>query len=227
VIVILHGSSNTVTFAALGGAVVTALAVYVLSYRRGVTGYRMVLVGIGITAVLTSVISYLLTRAELFEAQQAAVWLTGSLNGRGWDHVRPVGYALLVLVPLTVGLAGQLRLLELGDDAAKGLGVRVERARGALLLGATALAAIATSSAGPIGFVALVSPQIARRLVGGRSLGLLPAAACGALLLSASDLVGRRLFAPTEMPVGVITAILGAPYLLYLLSRANKIGAGG
>jgi iron complex transport system permease protein len=227
VIVILHGSSHTVTFAALGGAVVTALAVYVLSYRRGVTGYRMVLVGIGITAVLSSVISYLLTRAELFEAQQAAVWLTGSLNGRGWDHVRPVGYALLVLVPLTAGLAGQLRLLELGDDAAKGLGARVERARGALLLGATALAAIATSSAGPIGFVALVSPQIARRLVGGRSLGLLPAAACGALLLSASDLVGRRLFAPTEMPVGVITAILGAPYLLYLLSRANKVGAGG
>ncbi len=227
VIVILHGSGTTVTLAALGGAALTATAVYVLSYRRGVTGYRMVLVGIGVTAVLTSVISYLLTRAELFEAQQAAVWLTGSLNGRGWDHVRPVGYALLVLVPLTVGLAGQLRLLELGDDAAKGLGVRVERARGALLLGATALAAIATSSAGPIGFVALVSPQIARRLVGGRSLGLLPAAACGALLLSASDLVGRRLFAPTEMPVGVITAILGAPYLLYLLSRANKIGAGG
>lgn len=227
VIVILKGTSTQVTLGALAGSTVTALGIYALAYKRGVNGYRLVLVGIGVTAMLGSVTSYLLTRAEIFDAQRATVWLTGSLNGRGWEHVRPVSLALVLLLPVTLGLARQLRILELGDDAAKGLGTRVERSRGALLLGATALAAVGTASAGPVGFVALVSPQIARRLVGGRSLALVPAAACGALLLVASDLVGRRIFAPTELPVGIITAIIGAPYLLYLLARANKIGSGG
>lgn len=227
VIVILHGSARQVTLGALAGSLVTSLAVYAFAYKRGVTGYRLVLVGIGVTAVLTSVTSYLLTRAEITDAHRATLWLTGSLNGRGWDHVRPVGIALLVLLPITIALARHLRVLELGDDAARALGTRVEGARAALLLSATALTAVGTSSAGPVGFVALVSPQIARRLVGGRSLGLLPAAAVGALLMVASDLVGRRLFAPNELPVGIITAILGAPYLLFLLARANRIGSGG
>lgn len=227
IIVIWHGTGVQVTLGALLGAAITSIAIYLLAYKRGVTGYRLVLVGIGVTAMLTSVTQYLLTRAEIYDAQRATVWLTGSLNGRGWDQVRPVAVALALLVPVTVGLARHLRMLELGDDAARGLGTRVELARGSLLLTGVALAAISTASAGPVGFVALVSPQIARRLVGGRSLGLLPAAACGALLLVASDLVARRIFAPTELPVGVITAILGAPYLLYLLARANKIGSGG
>jgi iron complex transport system permease protein len=226
-IVVWHAPPAQVTLAALVGALGTALAIYGLAYKQGVTGYRLVLVGIGITAMLTSVVSYLLTRAEIFEAQRATVWLTGSLNGRSWDHVRPMAWALLVLIPVTVALARQLRLLELGDDAARGLGSRVEGARAALLLTGVVLAGIATASAGPIGFVALVSPQIARRLVGPQSVGLLPAAACGTLLVVASDLVGRRIFAPTELPVGIVTAVLGAPYLLLLLAQANKIGRGG
>ena len=227
VIVVIGGTSLQVTSGALVGATVTALAIYLLAYRKGVTGYRLVLVGIGITAMLGSVTSYLLTRAEIFDAQRAVVWLTGSLNARSWDHVRPIGVALLVLVPCAVGLARHLRLLEMGDDAARGLGTRVEVARGSLLLTGVALAAVATASAGPIAFVALVAPQIARRLTGGRTLALVPAALCGSLLLVGSDLLARRLFAPTELPVGVFTAILGAPYLLYLLARANKIGSGG
>ncbi|MGH9211679.1 MAG: FecCD family ABC transporter permease [Acidimicrobiales bacterium] len=227
VIVVWHGTSLQVTFGALAGSLLSGAAVYLLAYTRGVTGYRLVLVGIGITAVLVSLVQYLLTRAEIYEAQRATVWLTGSLNGRGWEHVRPVAVALAVLVPVTIALARQLRMLELGDEAAIGLGVRVERAQGGLLLAAVALAAVGTASAGPVGFVALVSPQIARRLVGGRSPGLLAAAACGSLLVVASDLVARRSFAPTELPVGVVTAILGAPYLLYLLARANRISSGG
>lgn len=227
VIVVLHGSSAQVSLGALFGATLTAIAIYLLAYRQGVSGYRLVLVGIGVTAVLGSVTSYLLTRAELYDVQRASVWLTGSLNGRSWDHVGPVGLALAVLLPVTIALTRQLRALELGDDTATGLGAHVERSRAALLLSATALAAVATASAGPVAFVALAAPQIARRLVGGRSLGLLPAAACGALLLVASDLLGRRILAPTELPVGIITAILGAPYLLFLLARANRIGAGG
>lgn len=226
-IVVLGAAGTQVTLGALAGSTVTSLAIYLLAYKRGVSGYRLVLVGIGVTAVLTSVTQYLITRAQILEAQRAVVWLTGSLNGRGWEHVRPIALALAVLVPVTIALARHLRVLELGDDAARGLGARVETMRGALLLAGVALAAVGTASAGPIGFVALVSPQIARRLVRERSLALVPSALCGALLVVAADLVGRRAFAPTELPVGVITAIVGAPYLLYLLARANKIGSGG
>ncbi|HJR26825.1 MAG TPA: iron chelate uptake ABC transporter family permease subunit, partial [Acidimicrobiales bacterium] len=129
VIVVLHGSADQVTIGALAGALAAVAAVYLLAYKRGATGYRLVLVGIGITAMLASVTSYLLTRAELVDVQRATVWLTGSLNGRGWEHVRPVSVALLVLVPLTLGLARHLRVLELGDDAARGLGARVDRSR--------------------------------------------------------------------------------------------------
>ena len=226
-IVVVGATGLQTTVGALGGSTVASLAIYLLAYKRGVTGYRLVLVGIGMTAVLTSVTQYLLTRAEIYEAQRAVVWLTGSLNGRGWEHVRPIAVALGALVPIAVGLGRHLRVLELGDDTARGLGSAVEPARGALLLIGVALAAVATASAGPIGFVALVAPQIARRLVADRSLALLPSAACGALIVVTADLVGRRAFAPTELPVGVVTALVGAPYLLYLLARANKIGSGG
>lgn len=226
-IIVVGASGLPVTLGALGGSVTPSLTVYLLAYKRGVTGYRLVLVGIGITAVLTSVTQYLLTRAEIFDAQRAVVWLSGSLNGRGWEHVRPIAAATLVLVPITLGLARELRVLELGDETARGLGSRVERSRAALLLCGVALAAVGTASAGPVAFVALVAPQIARRLVGERTLALMPAAACGALLMVCADLVGRRIFAPTELPVGVVTGIIGAPYLLYLLTRANKIGSGG
>lgn len=227
VIVIGNGSGNEVTVGALAGAVMTSFAIYLLAYRRGVTGYRLVLVGIGITSMLGSVTSYLLTRAEIFDAQRATVWLTGSLNGRGWEHVRPIATALAVLIPVAIGMARHLRLLELGDETAAGLGGQVERIRGALLLVGVALAALATASAGPVAFVALAAPQVARRLTGGRTLALLPSAACGALLLVSADLLSRRLFAPTELPVGIFTGLIGAPYLLYLLARANRIGSGG
>jgi iron complex transport system permease protein len=203
------------------------MGVYLLAYSRGGTGYRLVLVGIGITSMLQSVVAYLLTRAEIQDAQQAAGWLTGSLNGRGWDDLRPIAWTLAVLAPCVLALARHLRTLELGDDAARGLGVRIEPVRRALLACGVGLAAVAVASSGPIAFVALVSPQIARRLIAERSLGLLPSAACGAFLLAVSDLVARRILAPTELPVGVVTAILGAPFLLWLLVRANKVGSTG
>jgi iron complex transport system permease protein len=226
-IVVFDGTANQVTLGALTGATVSSIAIYLLSYKRGVTGYRLVLVGIGVTAMLTSVTSFLMTRAEIYDAQRAMVWLTGSLNGRGWDQVRPLGWALLVLAPLALVLGRHLRMLDLGDDAAAGLGTRVEGVRSGLLLIGVALSAIAVSCAGPIGFVALVSPQIARRLVRGSTAALLPSAAVGAALLAASDLIARRVFAPTELPVGIVTAVLGAPYLLWLLARANRIGSAG
>ena len=197
-----HGSSTQVTFGALAGADLTAVAIYLLAYKQGVTGYRLVLVGIGVTAMLGSVTSYLLTRAEIFDAQRATVWLTGSLNGRGWEHVRPVALALCRPAAVTIVWPARCGCSSSATTwpraSAPGSSCRAARCCST----ATALAALATASAGPIGFVALVAPQIARRLVGGRSLALLPSAACGALLLVASDLVARRIFAPTELPVG-------------------------
>jgi iron complex transport system permease protein len=157
-IVVLQVSAGTTAIGALAGALVTAFSIYLLAWRGGVSPYRLVLVGIGMAALLASITQYLLTRAEIFEAQRAVVWLTGSLNGRGWEHVRTIGIADLLLLPLVVALVGPLRLLQLGDDAAKGLGVAVERTRLVLVLVAVGLAALATAAAGPVVFVAFVAP---------------------------------------------------------------------
>jgi iron complex transport system permease protein len=226
IIVILGGGGALVSAGSFAGALATATAIYFLAYRRGITAYRLVLVGIGVAEVLSSVTWYLLTRAQIWDAQRATVWLTGSLNGRGWEHVRPVGLAMLVLVPLVLVLVRPLRALQLGDDTAKGLGVGVERYRRWLILAAVALVAVATASAGPVVFVSFVAAPIARRLTRS-SLTLIPAALAGGLLVLVSDLVARRTFAPTELPVGIVTGIVGAPYLLWLLARANRVGRGG
>lgn len=226
-IVLWSGTEVQVTLGALVGAALTALAVYVLAYKQGLTGYRMVLIGIGLAAMLTAVTHYMITRADIYEAQRAAVWMTGSLQDSSWEQVRWVGVALAIATVAALAAGRQLRILELGDEAARGLGVRVEWARLALVCAGTALAATATAASGPIWSVALLSPEVARRLVGARSLGLVTAAGCGALLVVASDLVARRLFAPAQLPVGVVTALLGAPYLLYLIARANRVGSGG
>ncbi|WP_306213726.1 FecCD family ABC transporter permease [Actinoplanes sp. RD1] len=226
-IVVFAADARTVAFGALGGAFAAATAIYVLSRRRGVSGYRLVLVGIGVTAMLTSVVSYVLSTANIYTAEQASIWLTGSLAGRTWAQIVPVLVALAVLLPVALRLAAPLRALELGDDLARGLGVHAERARAGLLLTAVALAAVATAAAGPIAFVALAAPQIARRLVHERGVALLPSAAVGGALLAVADLAARRVFAPIELPVGVLTTVLGAPLLVWLLARANRVGRTG
>ncbi len=225
-IVILNTSTSVTAVGALAGALVAATSIYLLAWKQGMSPYRLVLVGIGVAAVLTSVTQYLLTRAEIYEAQRAVVWLTGSLNGRSWDHVRSIGLADLVVLPLLLALIAPLRTLQLGDDASRGLGVGVERSRLLLVLVAVALAALATAAAGPVIFVAFVSAPIARRLTGA-PLAVGTAALVGALLTLLADLVARRAFAPTELPVGVVTGVVGAPYLLWLLARSNRIGRGG
>jgi iron complex transport system permease protein len=208
--------------AALAGALVTAMALYALAWRKGVQGFRFVLVGIAINAMLYAVINWLLVIAQVFQAARAHVWLNGSLNARGWEHVTPVGLALLVLVPAALLLVHQLNVLQFGDDTARGLGVRVDLARTALLLVAVCLAAVATASAGPIAFVALVAPQIAQRLVRSARPPLVAAMVLGAALTVAADLVARTAFGATELPVGIVTAVIGAPYLLFLLARHGR-----
>ncbi|MEU8238383.1 iron chelate uptake ABC transporter family permease subunit [Actinoplanes missouriensis] len=226
-VVVVAAGPVAVASGALTGALATAVAIYLLSRRRGVTGYRLVLVGIGITAMLTSVTAYLLTTANVYTAEQAAIWLSGSLAGRSWGHVLPVLLAVAALLPVALRLAASLRALELGDDLALALGTRAEPARVGLLATAVALAAVATAAAGPIAFVALAAPQLARRLVRERGLALVTSAAVGAALLACADLAARRVLAPAELPVGVLTTVLGAPLLIWLLARANRIGRTG
>ncbi|XVU22630.1 FecCD family ABC transporter permease [Actinoplanes sp. CA-054009] len=226
-IVVLAAGPRTVAVGALAGAAVTAAAIYLLARRRGVTGYRLVLIGIGVTAMLTSVTAYLLNTANVYTAEQASIWLTGSLAGRSWPQIVPVLIAMAALLPVALRLAGALRVLELGDDLALALGTRAEHARAGLLAVAVALAAVATAAAGPIAFIALAAPQIARRLVRERGLALITSAAVGGALLALADLAARRVLAPVELPVGVLTTVLGAPLLIWLLAGANRVGRTG
>ncbi len=211
-----------VPIAALAGGLLTATLIYLLAYRKGIEGYRLVLIGIGVQAVCISLVSWLLIIASVTDAGRAVVWLNGSLNARGWEHVVPVGLALLVLVPAALLLVFVLGALQFGDDTARGLGVRVNGARTALLLVAVGLASVAVASAGPIAFVALVAPQLAVRLIGASRPPLLASATVGAALTVIADLIARTAFGATELPVGIVTAVLGAPFLLYLLARRNR-----
>lgn len=225
VIVVFGGSSLQVAGGAVLGGIVTALLVYVLAWKRGLAASRLVLVGIGIGFTATAAVDYLITRADIYDVQRAAIWLTGSLNGRSWDHVRTVGFALLVLGPMAVLGQRALDRLELGDDAASALGVRVNRAKLGLVVVAVALAALAVAAAGPITFVAFVAGPIARRLVNSPGACIVPAAFVGALVTVVADLAARRVIAPTELPVGIMTAVIGAPYLIWLLMRRARTGA--
>jgi len=225
-IIVLNAGGTSVTVAAVVGGLASSVLIYVLAWRKGMSAYRLVLVGIAIAAMAAAITSYLLSRAELYSAREANLWLTGSLNGRGWEQAVPLLIAMTVLVPVAVALVPRLRTLQLSEDTARGLGVRVNLVRSGLILVAAALASVATAAAGPVAFVAFVAGPIARRLVNS-PLAILPAGLVGAALVLASDVVGRRLFSPTEIPVGIITALIGAPYLIWLLARANRVGRGG
>ena len=214
-------SSLGISSAALAGGLLTTTAIYLLAWRRGVDGQRLVLVGIGCGAVLSAITSWLLVRAQIWDATAAAVWLTGSLNARGWEQAGPLAWTLLVLGPAALLLTATLRVLQLGDDSTRALGVRLQLAQLATLVVAVGLAAMAVAAAGPIEFVAFVVPQVAMRLVGGSRPPLLASAVSGAVLVVASDLVARVVL-PTELPVGVVTAVVGAPYLIWLLVRTNR-----
>ncbi len=207
--------------AALAGGLLAAAAIYLLAWRQGVSGFRLVLVGIALSAVLSSLISYLLVVADITEATSATVWLTGSLNGRGWEHVVPVGLVVAVIGLLAVVGSSTLAALRLGNDSARALGVRLQTGQAVLLGVAVLLASVAVAAAGPIPFVALVAPQVALRLVRAPGPPVLAGGLAGAVLVVGSDVVSRTVL-PVELPVGVLTAVLGAPYLLYLLARRTR-----
>ncbi len=224
-IVIVGGGSAALAGGALLGGVLTGLLVYGLAWRRGMHGYRLVLVGVGVAAILTGVNGYLLTRAQITEAGRAVLWMTGSLNGRGWEDVLPLLGGISVLVPLVIlGCSRGLRMMEMGDDAAYALGVRVERVRLVLLAAAVLLVGLAAAAAGPVAFVALTAPQLARRLTKSPGPNLLPSMCMGAALLASADLVAQRAFGESELPVGVVTGLLGGGYLVWLLATERRAG---
>lgn len=226
-VIILGAPRALLAPAALAGGLVAAATVYVLAWKGGIGRYRLVLVGIGVGALAEAGIGFLLTRGQILEVQQATIWLVGSLNGAGWDDARLVGIVVAALLPVTFLMARSLTALQLGDDVAAGLGIPLERTRLVLVGIGVALAAFSVTVAGPIAFVAFAAPHLARRLGRVSGSGLVPtSAALGALLLLASDIAARRLFDPVDLPVGLVTAILGAPYFLWLLARANRLGAG-
>ena len=209
--------------AAFGGAIATATFIYVFAWRGGIAPLRLILVGIGVAALLGSFTALLTSFGEVTDVQRAFVWLSGSLYGRGWAEVRLLATWLLVLAPLAWLMAQSLDTLTLGDDSAAALGLRLELCRGLMIVVSAALAAAAVSAAGTLGFVGLVAPHLARRLVGPMHRGLLPAAALlGGLLVLLADLAGRTIVAPAQLPAGLLTAILGAPYFMWLLwTRTN------
>ncbi|MEV0620140.1 iron chelate uptake ABC transporter family permease subunit [Nonomuraea sp. NPDC050404] len=226
VIVLLAGDSGQVAIGALIAGAVVSLLVYVMSFKRGVQGYRLILMGIAMTSVLVSVNSYLLTRAELEIAANAQRWLIGSLNGVAWTDVGVLMVVPVVLLPLAMLMGGRLRLLELGDEHARGLGLSVERTRLGLVLVSVSMTAVATAAAGPIAFVALAAPQLARRLTRTGGEGLASSALMGALLLVGADIAAQWVLPGVQLPVGILTGVIGGLYLVLLLTSQWRAGRG-
>jgi iron-siderophore transport system permease protein len=212
-----HGDATEVALAAVAGGLLTSVAVYLLAFRGGVQGYRLVLVGIGVSALLFAAVRYLLTRADLSDSFDATIWLLGSLNGAGYPQAVSTGVALAVLSPVVLALSRRLDLTEMGDDTATALGVGVERSRLLALAAAVLLSAVATACVGPVSFVALSAPQLSRRLTRATGTGVVAASLMGALVLLAGDLIGQHAL-PTELPVGVVTGVVGGGYLAWLLA---------
>jgi ABC-type enterobactin transport system permease subunit len=219
--IVLGGGGLSVPAAALGGALLAGALLFGLTWRAGVDGARLVLVGIALWAVASALVDWLLTRADIRDAGSAYVWITGSLNARAWEHAVPLGIALTVLLPLALAGGRVLGVLQLGDDTARGLGVRLATAQAGTVLMAVGCVAAAVAAAGPVGFVALAVPQLALRLTAGSRPPVLASAVLGAVLVVGADLVTRTLL-PQVLPVGILTAAIGAPYLLWLLVRGRR-----
>ncbi|MBA2807111.1 iron chelate uptake ABC transporter family permease subunit [Streptomyces sp. KM273126] len=220
-------SYTVLPYLSVAGGLLAAVLVYVLAWRGGLQATRFVLIGIGCAIALRSVTTLLMTKGDYLVAQQAQIWMTGSLNGRGWAEAGPLGWALLLLLPAVVWAARAQRTAGLDDDTAVALGVRLGRVRLGLVALGVVLASMATGAAGPVDFVALLAPQIARRLTRTPQIPLVCSALLGAFIVVLADLLARRLFSPTELPVGVLTAAVGAPYLIWLIIRSRTVRTAG
>ncbi|MBT2209738.1 iron chelate uptake ABC transporter family permease subunit [Actinomadura sp. NEAU-AAG7] len=216
-ITVFGGTAAGLALGALAGGLGTAGAVYALSLRSGVSGLRLVVVGVAVNAMLTAANSWIVLRADLDVAIAATGWQAGTLNGAEWAALRPAFLVIGALALLTAALSRGMRQAALGDEAAAASGLGLGRFRLLAVLAGVGCTASVTSAAGPIVFVALVAPQIGRRITGAAGTPPLPAALTGALLLLAADLAAQTVLAPVQLPVGVVTTVLGGGYLCLLL----------
>lgn len=209
--------------AAFIGAAVVALLVYFLAWKNGVSPIRLVLIGIGISTLMQALTTLLMILGPIYRASQANIWITGTVHGSSWNEVKILVPLILVLVFCAFVMARTVNIQELGDDIATGVGGHVQRQRFILLMISTALIGSSVAFAGGIGFVGLMAPHMARRLVGSAFGALLPVSALiGGILVMVADLIGRTLFSPLEVPAGVFTAAIGAPYFIYLLFKTRN-----
>lgn len=222
-IIVLQASNAVVSTASVIGGLATAFVIFLLSKGSSFSIGRLILVGIGIQAMLNAAISYFLLIGQQHDIPTAMRWLSGSLNGSKMENLDPLILSVLILSPVIIGLWKRLEILELGEQAATSLGIDTDKTRLALIISSVLIIAFATAATGPIAFVAFLSGPIAKRLVGAGFTSIIPAGLVGIILVLGSDLIGQFAFV-ARYPVGVITGILGAPYLLYLLIRMNRKG---
>ncbi|AFI91935.1 iron chelate uptake ABC transporter family permease subunit [Pectobacterium parmentieri] len=222
VIILLQGNGYEIASGAMLGGIATAALVYLLIWRKGITGFRLILIGIAISAMLSAFNTWLIVTGSLENAMTAALWGTGSLNGVTWMKAQPA----IILIPLTIIgtllLRTRLKLLEMGDDSARSLGVNAEASRLWLMLFGILLTAVVTAVAGPISFIALAAPQIARRLTRASATPLFSAGTIGAVLLLSADIIAQHAFATIQLPVGAVTVSIGGVYLIWLLIREAR-----
>lgn len=211
------------SWVAFAGSLLVAALIQSLSWTaRGHNSIRFILLGIGIAAFISAITSALMTYGQIDRAMSALAWLSGSINAVGWSEVRMLSVWALVLTPLVLALSRSIAAMQMGEATAIGLGVSTRLLRVALIAVAVGFAAIATAAVGPLGFVGLIAPHAARRLTrSGVGLHLMISAVTGALVVTLADLVGRSLFAPIQLPAGLVTAIIGVPVFIVLLHRAR------
>jgi iron complex transport system permease protein len=219
----LSVSMQWIPFAAFLGATVIALLMYGLAWKKGVSPFRLVLVGIGLYTATQAITNLIILLGPVYRATQSKTWLTGSVYGSEWKEVFTLLPWICILIPLAFIMARTVNIQQFGDDIATGMGDRVQRNRLFILLISTGLAGTAVAFAGAIGFIGLIAPHAARRLVGSSFEVLLPVSGLlGGTIVVLADLVGRTVAPPLEIPAGVFTAAIGAPYFIYLLARTKK-----
>ncbi|RKN76023.1 FecCD family ABC transporter permease [Paenibacillus ginsengarvi] len=219
-------SIHFVPVIAIAGAFAAAAVNYLFAWRKGVTPSRLVLIGIGISTAMSALTMFLLLSGPAYLAAQVLNWMTGSLYGTNWSYIKAIWPWIVALIPLSLLYAKELDIQALGEETAVGLGSRLQLSRLAAMLLSVALAGVAVGIAGTISFIGLLAPHMARRLVGNRYGIVIPTAALiGAIVLLLADLAGRTLFQPLDIPAGVFTAGVGAPFFLYLLFRRKRPGA--
>lgn len=223
-IVLYNKGAAATALSAVAFSVVTAVIVYLLSRNRGSTGgYRLVLIGIGVSAMLSALNTLLLAWGDLDLAVKARIWLSGSLNAREWNDVYPALIALVICLPMLIYYSRPLNILEMGDDQAKQLGVNTERLRLIVMILGVLLTSVAVAAAGPIAFIALAAPQIVSRITGAARVQVVCSGLFGAVLLLAADMISRNLPTSYAVPVGLTTGVIGGFYLLWILTRQKAI----